>query len=189
MPSRMSRDNRPPSSPSPSLVTGSRRATGRPRSTIRTGAPLLRPSMRALRRFLASVMLAFSSGQNGCIYRAIQVSFAAMLTHWFTCQRLFGSLPHPLRYFALAQTGVSRTGGSARQIVRRWRRHLGTHAGGARYMECRTQRGRSMRSSIWMAVGPPRRSAYLADASHTDFYSPHKPVREPCSPYHDEVSN
>jgi hypothetical protein len=24
-----------------------------------------------------------------------------------------------------------------------------------------------MRSSIWMAVGPPRRSAYFADASHT----------------------
>jgi hypothetical protein len=30
------------------IVTGSRWATGRPRSTIRTGEPLLRPSIRAL---------------------------------------------------------------------------------------------------------------------------------------------
>ena len=40
-------------------VTGSSRATGRPRSTISTGDPLFTLSMRALRLFLASVMLAF----------------------------------------------------------------------------------------------------------------------------------
>jgi hypothetical protein len=56
---RISRDNRPLSSPSPSLVTSSRRATGRPRSTMRTGEPFLRPAIRALRWFLASVILAF----------------------------------------------------------------------------------------------------------------------------------
>jgi hypothetical protein len=59
MPSRMSRESRPAGSDVPVLETGSRRATGRPRSTIRTASPPLRPSMRALKRFLASVMLAF----------------------------------------------------------------------------------------------------------------------------------
>ena len=57
MPSRMSRDSRPSWSPSPRLVTGSSRATGRPRSTIKAGEPLFRPSMRPLRRFFASVMV------------------------------------------------------------------------------------------------------------------------------------
>ena len=40
-----------------------------------------------------------------------------------------------------AQTGVSRGGGPARQIVWRRRRSLGPHAGRIRYMECRAQRG------------------------------------------------
>src|SRR6266481_6202184 len=40
------------------MITGSSRATGRPRSTISTGEPLLSPSIKALRLFLASVMLA-----------------------------------------------------------------------------------------------------------------------------------
>jgi AraC-like DNA-binding protein len=44
-------------------------------------------------------------------------------------------------YDILRERGVSCRGGSARQIVRRWRRNLGTHAGRIRYMECRTQRG------------------------------------------------
>jgi hypothetical protein len=58
-PSRMSRDSRPSSSGACLLITGSSRATGRPRSTIRTGEPPLRLSMSALSRFLASMMLAF----------------------------------------------------------------------------------------------------------------------------------
>jgi hypothetical protein len=49
--------------------------------------------------------------------------------------------PAALRYFARAQTGVSYRGGSARQMVRRRRRSLGTHASRVRYRECRTQRG------------------------------------------------
>ena len=40
-------------------VMASSRATGRPRSTMSTGEPPLRPSIKALRLFLASVMLAF----------------------------------------------------------------------------------------------------------------------------------
>jgi uncharacterized protein YndB with AHSA1/START domain len=58
-PSRRSRDSLPSCSPSSPVVTGSSLATGRPRSTIRTGEPPLRPSIKALRLFLASVMLAF----------------------------------------------------------------------------------------------------------------------------------
>ena len=42
-----------------SPLTGSRRATGRPRSTISTGEPPCTPSIKALRLFLASVILAF----------------------------------------------------------------------------------------------------------------------------------
>ena len=59
MPSRIRRDSRSSGSGPRPLVTGSRRATGRPRSTIRTGDPLLRPSISALSLFLASVILAF----------------------------------------------------------------------------------------------------------------------------------
>jgi len=58
-PSRTSRDNLPFCSPSSRPVTGSSRATGRPRSTINTGEPPLRPSIKALKLFLVSVMLAF----------------------------------------------------------------------------------------------------------------------------------
>lgn len=59
IPSRTSRPNRPSSSDRRPVVTGSRRATGRPRSTISTGDPPFRPSISALRLFLASVILAF----------------------------------------------------------------------------------------------------------------------------------
>ena len=58
-PSRMSRDNLPFCPPSSRPVTRSSRATGRPRSTINTGEPALRPSIKALKLFLVSVMLAF----------------------------------------------------------------------------------------------------------------------------------
>src|ERR1700733_12930487 len=57
-PSRMSRDNRPLGPPSSPPVTGSRRATGRPRSTIKTGSPPLRPSIKELKPFFVWVMLA-----------------------------------------------------------------------------------------------------------------------------------
>src|SRR5271163_4903722 len=57
-PSRMSRANRPLGPPSSPPATGSRRATGRPRSTIKTGSPPLRPSIRELKPFLAWVILA-----------------------------------------------------------------------------------------------------------------------------------
>src|SRR5262245_32665456 len=57
-PSRTRRASRP-SSVEATALTGSRRATGRPRSTISTGVPLLTPSISALRLFLASVILAF----------------------------------------------------------------------------------------------------------------------------------
>jgi hypothetical protein len=40
-------------------MIGSKRATGRPQSTIKTGEPPLRPSIKALKLFLASVMLTF----------------------------------------------------------------------------------------------------------------------------------
>jgi hypothetical protein len=59
MPSLTSRDSLPSCSLSLSAVTGSNRATGRPRSTIRTGEPPLRLSIKALKLFFASVMLAF----------------------------------------------------------------------------------------------------------------------------------
>jgi len=58
-PSRTSRDNLPFCPLSSRPVTGSSRATGRPRSTINTGEPPLRPSIKALKLFLVSVMLAF----------------------------------------------------------------------------------------------------------------------------------
>src|ERR1700678_3339702 len=57
-PSRTSRDSLPLCLLSSPPVTGSRRATGRPRSTINTGSPPLRPSIKALRLFLVWVMLA-----------------------------------------------------------------------------------------------------------------------------------
>src|ERR1700722_392700 len=57
-PSRMSRVNRPPCPPSSPPVTGSRRATGRPRSTIRTASPPLSPSIRELKPFFVWVILA-----------------------------------------------------------------------------------------------------------------------------------
>src|ERR1700733_2650428 len=50
-PSRMSRANRPLEPPSSPPTTGSRRATGRPRSTIKTASPPLRPSIKALKPF------------------------------------------------------------------------------------------------------------------------------------------
>ena len=56
IPSRMSRANRPSSSDRGPFVTGSRRATGRPRSTISTGDPPFRPSISELRLFFASVI-------------------------------------------------------------------------------------------------------------------------------------
>src|SRR5215211_2622873 len=58
MPARISRARRSLSGATPD-VTGSRRATGRPRSTISTDDPLAKPSISLLRLFLASVMLAF----------------------------------------------------------------------------------------------------------------------------------
>ena len=62
-PSRSSRDSLPrPAHPARSPVTGSSRATGRPRSTMSTGEPALEASISALRLFLASVMLAIFIG-------------------------------------------------------------------------------------------------------------------------------
>src|SRR6185295_18576514 len=58
MPSRTRRASRLSSS-GRSALTGSSRATGRPRSTISTGEPPLTLSMSALKLFLASVILAF----------------------------------------------------------------------------------------------------------------------------------
>ena len=58
IPSRTRRSSRPASVPG-GAPTGSRRATGRPRSTINTGEPPFTPSISALRLFLASVILAF----------------------------------------------------------------------------------------------------------------------------------
>src|SRR5437868_2832170 len=43
--------------------------------------------------------------------------------------------PTSVRHFVRAQTGVSCRGGSPRQIVRRWRRSLGTYASCVRYVE------------------------------------------------------
>ncbi|MDO8679684.1 MAG: hypothetical protein Q7R30_14225 [Acidobacteriota bacterium] len=57
-PSRTSWASRPLSLPA-RASTGSRRATGRPRSTMSTAAPALTQSIRALKPFFASVMLAF----------------------------------------------------------------------------------------------------------------------------------
>ncbi len=61
-PSRTSRSILPASAPSSLSSAGSSRATGRPRSAIKTGEPFLRPSISALRLFFASVMLAFFIG-------------------------------------------------------------------------------------------------------------------------------
>src|SRR2546428_799916 len=58
MPSRTRRASRLSSSGRP-LLTGSSRATGRPRSTISTGEPPFTLSINALRLFFASVILAF----------------------------------------------------------------------------------------------------------------------------------
>ena len=57
--SRTCLDNRSSPLSSPPAIAGSSRATGRPRSTIKTGEPLLRLSISELRLFFASVMLAF----------------------------------------------------------------------------------------------------------------------------------
>ncbi len=57
-PSRMSRANRPLGPPSSPPATGSRRATGRPRSTIKTASPPFKPSIRALKPFFVWVILA-----------------------------------------------------------------------------------------------------------------------------------
>jgi hypothetical protein len=57
-PSRSKRDSLPRWAYSALPVTGSSRATGRPRSTMSTGEPASRPSISALRLFLASVMVA-----------------------------------------------------------------------------------------------------------------------------------
>ena len=64
MPSGTSRNSLPSGSVSGPVVTGSRRATGRPRSTIRTGDPPLRPSIRGLRLFFTWVTLAFFTKLN-----------------------------------------------------------------------------------------------------------------------------
>jgi hypothetical protein len=54
----MSRDNRPLGPPSSPLATGSRRATGRPRSTIKTVSPPFRLSIKELKPFFVWVILA-----------------------------------------------------------------------------------------------------------------------------------
>lgn len=57
-PSRSSRDSLPFGVSWVLPVTGSSRATGRPRSTMSTDEPAFSRSIRALKLFLASVMLA-----------------------------------------------------------------------------------------------------------------------------------
>ena len=58
-PSRTSCASLRSSAPSSPISAGSSRETGRPGSATRTGQPLLRPSINALKLFFASVMLAF----------------------------------------------------------------------------------------------------------------------------------
>src|SRR5262249_38045955 len=61
-PSRRSRASLASCSPAWAPVTVSRRATGRPRSTVSTGEPPFRLSIKALRLFFASVMLTLFIG-------------------------------------------------------------------------------------------------------------------------------
>jgi hypothetical protein len=76
-PSRVNRDSRPWASAG--VITGSSRATGRPLSRISTGAPDLSPSIKALRLFLASVMLAF--------FMEAKLATAIKLIKLFGCRR------------------------------------------------------------------------------------------------------
>jgi hypothetical protein len=79
-PSRSSRDSLPPCASSAQRVTGSSRAAGRPRSTMSTGEPALRLSIRALRLFLALRLTAAIDSRAAARGRPSRLNSAPLTT-------------------------------------------------------------------------------------------------------------